>query len=122
MKGIILITACFFLFQNASLAAESTSKNSGLQLPRNEPPRTFLKKSQAKIIISKKGKSVSLSSTKSTLEEILQRIADDRNVVLKFHCLDPGLNHEKGGNLKISADSLAKALQQLLPRIADFLF
>jgi len=120
MKRFMLITACFFLFQNVSLAAESTSKNSGLQLQKNELPRTFLKKSEAKIIISKKGESVTLSATKSTLEGILQRIADYRSVVLRFHCSDPGLDQERRTIQRISADSLVKILQQLLPEDCRF--
>ena len=115
MKRLMLITACFFLLQNVSPAADSTSKNSGLQSQRNEPPRAFLKKSESKIIISKRGESVTLSATKSTLEKILQRIADHRNVVLRFHCSDPGLDQEIRTIERVSADSLEKILQRLLP-------
>lgn len=120
MKKLILIVACFFLFQAVSFGAESTSKTSGLQSQRNELPRTFLKKSEAKVILSKKGESVSLSAAKSTLEGILQRIADHRSVVLNFHCSDPSLDQERRTIQKISADSLPKMLQQLLPEGCRF--
>jgi HEAT repeat protein len=112
------MVACFFLFQNVSLADESKSKNAGLQ--KNEIPRTFLPKSKGNVIISKKGESVSLSSSGSTQEEVFQRIAEDGKMVLSFHCNDPSLNQETRPTLKISADSLVKLLQQLLPEDCRF--
>jgi HEAT repeat protein len=118
MKGIILIAACFFLFQDISFAAESTSKNSRLQ--RNELPRAFLPKSGSEVTINKKGESISLGSIGSTMEEILQRISQERNVSLSFYCNDPSLNQEKSGKLTISADSLLEILQQLLPADCRF--
>jgi HEAT repeat protein len=118
VKKLILMMACFFLFQNISLADESESKSARLQ--KKELPRTFLAKSKGNVVISKKGESVSLSSTGSTLEEVLQGIAEDGKVVLIFYCKDPSLNQETRANLKISADSLVKLLQQLLPEDCRF--
>jgi HEAT repeat protein len=113
MMRLILIAACFFLFQNVSLADESERKPAGLQ--RNELPRVFLPKIGSEVTINKKGDSLSLGTSGSTLEEILQRIAEARNVTLRFHCDDPSINQERGGNQTISGDSLVKILQQLLP-------
>ena len=113
MRRFILITAFFFLLQNFSLADDSASNRSGSQ--SNAFPRKFLPKRDSSVNINKTGEPITVGSKGSTLEEILQRLAVDRNLVLRFHCNDPSLNQERGGILLISADSPLKILQQLLP-------
>jgi HEAT repeat protein len=114
MIRLLLVASLFFLFQSTSPAHGSESKSSGSQ--RNELPRSFLSKSESNVVINKRGESIFLSASGSTLEEILQKIAEERKVVLKFHCNDPSLKQERAANLKISADSLLKTLLQLLPK------
>jgi HEAT repeat protein len=118
VKKIILIAVCFLLFQTVSLADESKSKNSSLQ--KKDLPRTFLMGIESKVIINKKGESVFLVSSGSTLEEILQKFAEEKQVILNFYCSDPSLNQERRPDLRISADSLVKALQRLLPEDCRF--
>jgi HEAT repeat protein len=118
MVRFIFVILCFLLFQNVALADGSDSKSSGAQ--SNKLPRAFLPKSESSIIINKRGESISLTSTRATMEEILQKIADERKVVLKFYCTDPSLKQERSANLGISADSLVQGLQQLLPADCRF--
>ena len=114
MIKLVLIAACFFLLQNTSPSDGSEAKSSGSQ--KNDLPRSFLPKSESNVVINKRGESIFLSSNGSTLEEILQKIADERKVVLKFYCNDPSLKQERAASLKISAESLLKILPQLLPK------
>jgi HEAT repeat protein len=90
------------IFQNGLIAAADV-------------PESFLSKRAGKVTITKKGESISLTANGSTLEEILQKIADEKNVVLKFYCNDPAIRQERSASLKISADSLVKTLRQLVP-------
>ena len=102
MRKIILVILFFMIFQNGLIDA-------------SDLPESFLSKSAGKVTIKKQGESISLTANGSTLEEILQKIADEKNVVLKFYCNDPAIKQEKSATLKISADSLVKTLRQLVP-------
>jgi HEAT repeat protein len=119
MKRMFLVAACLFLFQNALLAAESKPQAKGLQPQKKELPRAFLKKVDSKVVINKGG-TISLSATKATLETILQKIAEERNVALRFYCDDPSRDQELRTFDNITADSFAKTLQQLLPEGCRF--
>lgn len=112
MIRLWLITACFLLFQNVAVADESGSKRSGVQ--KNEFPTAFIPKIEGTAAIIEDGQSISLLSSRSTLEEILQKIADDKRVILRFYCIDPGIKQERNPDLRISADSLVNVFQQLL--------
>jgi HEAT repeat protein len=85
----------------------------GIDSKTTEIPRAFLPKTESKITIGKQGE-ISLWSNKSTLEEILERIAVEKKVTLNFYCQDPGLKQDRSDNLTISADSMEKGLRDLL--------
>src|SRR5512137_1793303 len=113
MKRFILVAACLLFFQGFAPAGAADMKGSGEQ--RSDLPRALLRKSEGNVLIRKGGgDSITLSSNRSTLEEILQRIAEERKVILKLYCNDPVLKRETPANLMISADSLVGALRQLL--------
>src|SRR4030042_5178968 len=121
MRRFIFISACFFLFQYVAPVDALDSKRPGLQA--KDFPHAFLPHSQGNVLIRKGGGgSISLSSNRSTLEEILEKIAVEKKVVLKFYCSDPSLKQERAANLSISADSLVIALRQLLPEDLRFAF
>ena len=113
MIRLWLIAACLLFFQTAALADESGSKRSGVQ--KNELPAAFIPKIEGKVNIIESGQSISLLSDRSTVEEILQEIANEKRTILNFYCHDPGLKQERDPNRMISAGSLLQLLQQLLP-------
>jgi len=43
-------------------------------------------------------------------------------VILEFYCHDPGLKNEKAAKLRVSGDSIATALRQLLSEDLQFIF
>jgi hypothetical protein len=112
LKTAVLIIVCLLIFQNVghvgALGAE------GLEVKRSDLPRAFLPKDGGNVIVRKEGNSISLSSSRAVLEEILQKIAEETKVTLNFYCNDPSLMRARAANIKISADSLVKVLQQLL--------
>jgi HEAT repeat protein len=111
-----VIAACllFLSFQNSASVLASDPENSKVQ--KSELPRKFLPKPDGNIIMRKEGQSITLTSSRSILEDILQKIADERRVVLKFYCNDPTLKRERLSDVRISTDSMVKALQQLVPK------
>jgi HEAT repeat protein len=102
MRKTILVVLFFMIFQNGLIDA-------------SDSPGSFLAKRVGKVSIKQQGESISLTATGSTLEEILQKIADEKKVVLKFYCADPAVKQERGATLTISADSLLKTLRKLVP-------
>ena len=113
MRTLILVAVCLLFLQNAAPLSALDAKRPEVQ--RSDLPRAFLPKSESNIVMRKEaGESISLSSNRSTLEEVLQRIAEETKVALKFYCDDPSLKQERTVSLRISADSLVKALWQLL--------
>jgi len=112
MRKLILITLCFWVFQTPAFVDASDSK--GSEVKRRDLPRAFLPKTETNVTIHKQGESISLWSNRLTLEEILERLAAEKKVILKFYCQDPGLKHERTPNLRISGDSIVKVLGQLL--------
>jgi HEAT repeat protein len=117
VRTLFLVTVCLLVcllfFQSVAPVGASDARAPGIQ--RSDLPRALLPKSEGNVIIRKEGgESISLSSNRSTLEEVLQRIAEETKVTLKFYCNDPSLKQERSVSLRISADSLVKALRQLL--------
>jgi len=81
---------------------------------KGDLPRAFLQKLEGSVTIRRDGESISVWSNRSTLEEILERVALEKKVALRVYCQDPALKHERAANLKISAVSLEEALRKLL--------
>lgn len=117
-RVILIIAACFLIFQNVAPVDALDSKGPGVQ--RSDLPRAFLTKSEGNVTISQQGESISLSSNRSSLEEILQKIAQVKKVILKFYCNDPGLKDEKATDLRISGNSVVKVLRQLFSEDHQF--
>ncbi|OGP66433.1 MAG: hypothetical protein A2170_07850 [Deltaproteobacteria bacterium RBG_13_53_10] len=122
MRKGVFVFACFLVFQTVFLIdvlhAVLYAKDSGEQ--KSDLPRAFLPKPEGSVTIRKDGESITIWSNKSTLEEILERIAVEKKVTLKFYCQDPGLKREKAATLRISAASLEKALRHLLSEEHQF--
>jgi HEAT repeat protein len=118
MRKGVLIVACFLIFQTVVFAGALHAQNSKVQ--KDDLPRALLPKTESSITMGKEMGSVSLSSNRSTLEEILERIAVEKKVALKFYCQDPALKQERAASLRISADSLENALRQLLSEEHQF--
>jgi HEAT repeat protein len=112
MGKVVLIAACFLIFQTVALIDALHAQDSKVQ--KSDLPRALLPKTEGRVTIGKGEGSISFWSTGSTLEEILERFAVEKKVILRFYCQDPGLKPERAVNLRISAGSLEKALQQLL--------
>ncbi len=88
---------------------------------KSDIPRAFLPKTETNITIHREGGALSVWSNRLTLEEILERIAAEKKVNLRFYCQDPGLKHERAPNLRIYGDSTVKVLRQLLPGDYEFI-
>jgi len=112
MRKLIVVSALVLIFQYGALAGASDLKSSAVR--KNELPHAFLTKNEGSVSVSRWGESISLRADRLTLEEILQKIAEERKVTLKFYCEDPALKQEKAPGLTISGDSIVKVLQQLL--------
>lgn len=69
--------------------------------------------------IRKGGDSISIWGTKSTLEEILEKLAIETKVNLRFYCQDPGVKQDRI-DIKIKAESLENALRQLVSEELEF--
>jgi HEAT repeat protein len=111
MRKAILIVACFLIFQTASPvlilhAGESPSQKGDL-------PRVLLPKVESNVTVRGGTGSVSFWSNRATLEEILEKIAVEKRVTLRFYCQDPALKQERADR-RIPADSLENVLRQLL--------
>jgi hypothetical protein len=120
MRKFVFIVACFLIFQAVVLVDATRAKDVGVQ--KSDFPRAFLPKTDSSLKIWKQGETISVTSNKSTLEEILERIALERKVTLRFYCEDPSLKRERARDLKISADSLEQVLRQLLSKEHRFSF
>jgi HEAT repeat protein len=120
MKRSILVGLCLLFLQNVAPVGAVDMNGPGKQ--RSDSPGVLLRKSEGSVIIRKGGgDSITLSSNRSTLEEILQRIAEERKVTLRFYCDDPVLKRGTLANLTISAGSLVGALRQLLSEDRGFI-
>jgi len=120
MRKFVFIAACFLIFQTVVLVDAVRAKDVGVQ--KSDFPRAFLPKPDSSVTIWKQGENISVTSNKSTLEEILEKIAVEKRVILRFYCQDPSLKRERARDLKISADSLEKVLSQLLSEEHRFTF
>jgi len=118
MRKVFFGVVWFLVLQSLVIVDLLHGKDSVVQ--KGELPRAFLQKLEGSATIRRDGESISVWSNRSTLEEILERIALEKKVELKFYCQDPGLKHERPANLKISAPSLEEALRKLLS--GDYIF
>gem|GEM_PF-6641445 len=127
-KGAIII-ACLLVLEGMLATDGSVAQAPALEkdkLPRTCLPMvkgmTAIRKEGVPIsrwAIRKGGDSLSVWGTKSTLEEILEKLAVETKVNLRFYCQDPGLKQERA-DTKIKADSLENALRQLLSGEHEF--
>ena len=120
MRKYVFIVGCFLIFQTVVLGGALDAKDVGVQ--ESDFPRAFLPKTDGSVKVWKQGETITVTSNKSTLEEILERIAVEKKMILRFYCQDPSLKRERTRDLKISADSLEKVLQQLLSEEDRFTF
>ncbi len=118
MTRKIFILFSLFIFPIFGLVPAPGAEPSGRQ--PEEFPRSFLLKIEGSLTVRRQAESLSLRAEKATVEEILQKIADEKKVTLKFYCQDPALNQERAASTKISADSVLKALRQILPEDYKF--
>ncbi len=118
MRKGAFVVACFLVFHTVVFIGVLHSKDSEEQ--KGDLPRAFLPKPEGSVTIGRDGESITLRSNRSTLEEILERIAVEKKVTLKFYCQDPSLKQERAATLRISAASLEKALRQLLSEEHQF--
>ncbi len=114
MRKIIPIAVWLLLLQLFSIEA------SCLPAP-GVKPQSFLFKAGGSVAIRTQGENITLRADNSTLEEILQKIAEEKNVVLQFFCQDPALKVERLSGIAISG-SLIKILEQLMPENCQFAF
>ena len=112
MRKAAFVTACLLIFHTVVWFDVLYAVD--LREQKSDLPRRFLPKTESSLNIRKEGNSISILANKSTLEEILERIAAESRITLKFYCQDPSLNQERAARLKISAASLEIALRQLL--------
>ncbi len=112
MRKFVSIAACVLMFQIVVLVNAVYTKDDGVQ--KSDFPRAFLQKPESSVTIWKQGQAISVTSNKATLEEILEKIAVEKKVILRFYCQDPSLKRERARDLRISGDSLEKVLRQLL--------
>jgi len=124
MRKVVLIFACFLIVQSGFIMVlplqgggqegDGVLQAKDSKVQKSDLPRALLAKTEGSFTMGKGEGSISFWSNRSTLEEILERIAVEKKVILRFYCQDPSLKHERAANLRISADSLEKALRQLL--------
>ena len=119
MRKIIFVVAFFSILQSSVLIDALELKDSGAQ--KGDLPRAFLPKTDTHITIHREGEALSIWSNRLTLEEILERIAAEKKVTLRFYCQDPGLNRGRTPNLRIWGDSIVNVLRQLLSGDYEFL-
>jgi hypothetical protein len=108
------VITCILFFQTDAPVFASDLKDSNT--PKNGVPRALLSKSGGSVTVRKEGKSIRLWATKSTLEEILQKVADQYSVILKCYCQDPRIRQEKKASLTISADSMRGLMERLFSK------
>ena len=108
----MLLSACFLIFQTVVCIDVLYAEDLGEQ--KSDLPRPFLPKTESSVTIRKEGNPYPSWSNKSTLEEILERIAVRKAGHPEVLLPGPGSKPRKSGRLKISAASLEKALRQLL--------
>jgi len=116
MRKIVPIILCLIvslLTSQRALPARALDAD-GADARTKTLPRAFLPREVGSIKLRMEGESITITGSRLTLEEILQRIAQEKRVILRLYCDDPSLKQERPANLAISADSLAKALGQLL--------
>ncbi len=117
MRKFILFTTCLLILLDVALIHSFEPK--GYQ--KKDAPRVFVPKDEGKITIRADRKSFLILANRATVEEILDRIAAEKKVNLKFHCQDPSLKLERPANLRFSENSMVKVLGRLLPGEPKFL-
>ncbi len=113
LKLFIVVVMALFFFPD--LFSVYLPEANGAAVQANEAPRWLLRKNEAKVIIRKgAGSRLTLVSSKSTREEILQKLVDESTLTLNFYCEDPGLSQDRAANVTVSGDSIFDVLRQLL--------
>lgn len=107
MRKVIIIVATFLVFHTVLPVY-------ALQVQKNDLPRSFMSKTEGSVTIRKEGESITVRSNRSTLEEILEKLAMERKATLNFYCQDPALKIERPANLTISGDSVTNVLGKLM--------